>query len=92
MKFQNFACPVFPEVFCFIHRILRKAGHACTVKENLEFNVPAVAVNGTLQPGGIASVVGEGAFDRIPVEARIINITHIAQLTENRGTGTGLSR
>ena len=49
----------------------------------LKLNVPPIPIVGAFQPSGIARAVGERAFHRIPVKARIIDITHIAELAED---------
>ena len=49
----------------------------------LKLNVPSIPVVGAFQPGGIARAVGERAFDWIPVEARVIDVAHVAELAED---------
>ena len=56
----------------------------------LKLNVPPIPVVGAFQPGGIARAVGERAFDGIPVEARVIDVAHVAELAEDGRAGARL--
>ena len=43
-----------------------------------ELDIPAVAVDRASKPGRITRAIGKRALDRIPVEAGIVDIAHIA--------------
>ena len=62
------------------------------IKSKSEFDFPALAIHSAFQPAGIAGAVGKCAFDRIPIEAGIVHIAHIAKTAEDGRTRAGFRR